>query len=771
MIPAALFALALPLQGAGATPLPQASPVWSIAPGGLVWNGEPYRPVGVRVSGDPKAIAEVRAQGANDLLVELPAGGDWRPALEALKGSRYMIAIGSATPMAVGRAVLPQSYRVEGVTGTAPISVALPGAESAFVAVALKRDASLVWSGTVPVVDGIATFTPKSSMTAAQVALIYPVGPSLKTEDLWEGLDAYRDGLVSRLRGMDREGLRGLVDPFGTTARASSGALDVVPTSPLFRMEFAEALSTKYRNMLSLMTAWGVQGSDLDSFEEAARLVPLWRESRGIGYVLDPQTGRTYRVEQKRSELWRDLTQTVAAARERRLARVLASMRRELRVPIIQEWTGWSPLTDSPRYGFDGVAFEAVGGGFARTVGAASRPLSALSRSRPGGLLIATDLDLGPTPTPEVASAALGDLETMGLGAAYLTRRTWEALGTSRPTLASPSGVRPLYFPENALNPALPQKLTGDQWWLPAPMPGGRIDLGPGFNAYRYEGPEGSGFALWSATAPQRVKLLSSTPKALRFLASDGTELDPKIEKDGVTLTLPALPVIVTGTDALPIPKAAIEAQEQEVLGFERLAAERKLDIGEELYPLTNLKALKDQDPAKASALLARVLRRVRIRYGDFVWIEAESAKTHSFGEVLEDFSASDDGAMALDAALAADAPNAINFTVAARAQGDVELWVAAKISPENLKRLSVRVNGQSLVVKGPPVGAYGAGYAWYPMGTTRLSGAQNEVAVQIRPRLHDPLAIDALLIARPGTVPDGVRVPSVELPPPPKGR
>lgn len=724
----------------------------------------------MRVSGDPKAIAEVRAQGANDLLVELPATGDWAPAIEALKGSRYMIAVGSTTPMAEGRAVLPQSYRIEGVTSSAPISVALPGAKSAFIVLALRRDASLVWSGTVPVVDGFATFTPRAASGADQVALVYPVGPSLKTEDLWEGLDAYRDGLVSRLRGIDRTGLRGLVDPFGAAPRASSGALDVVPTSPLFRMEFAEALATKYRNILSVMQAWALQGGDLDSFEEVARLVPLWREARGIGYVLDPETNRTYRVDQKRSTLWRDLTETVAAARERRLGRVLAAIRRETGVPVVQEWRGWSPLTDSPRYGFDGIAFPAVGGGLARTVSAASRPLSALQRSRPGGLLLATSLDLGPTPTLESATAALGDLETMGLGGAFVSRRTWDALGGKLPPLSAPASVRPLFFPENALNPAVPQRLAGDQWWLPAPIPGNRIELGPAFNAYRYEGPDGGGFALWSATTPQRVRLLSSTPKALRFLATDGSELDPKLEKDGVTVTLPAVPMIITGTSAFPVPKAALDAQETEVFGFEQLAVNRKLDIGEEFYPLTNLKELVERDPAGASALMARILRRVRIRYGDFIWLEAESSKAHSFGEVVEDFSASGENALALDAALAADAPNTISFNVPARTQGDVEVWVAARVSPENLARLSVRVNGQSLATKEAPVGTYGVEYAWYRMGVTRLSGQQNEISLQIRPRLHDPLVIDAILIARPGIIPDGVRVPAVELPVPPKG-
>lgn len=746
------------------------APVWTLGPSGLVWNGEPYRPSGVRVAGDPKAIAEVRAQGATDLLVELPATGDWTPALEALKGARYMIEIGSTTPMAEGRAILPQSYRIEGVSSSAPISVALPGAKSAFVALALRRDASLVWSGTVPVVDGFATFTPRAVSGADQVVLIYPVGPSLKTEDLWEGLDAYRDGLVSRLRSIDRTGLRGIVDPFGAAPRASGGDLDVVPTSPLFRMEFAEALETKYRNILAVMRAWRVQGGDLDTFEAVARLVPLWREARGIGYVLDPETGRTYRVDQKQSSIWRDLTETVAAARERRLARVLASLRREVAVPVVQEWRGWSPLTDSTTYGFDGVGFPAVGGGVAQTVAAAARPVSALQRSRPGGLLLATDLDLGAAPTAESATATIGDLETMGLSGLFVSRKLWDALGGKLPPLASPSTVRPLFFPENALNPAVPQRLGGDQWWLPAPIPGNRIDVGTGFNAYRYDSPEGGGFAIWSANVAQRVKLLSATPKALRFLASDGSDVDPKLDKDGVTITLPPVPVLITGTTAFPVPRPVIQAQQEEILGFERLAADRKLDIGEEFYKLGEMKAFIERDPAGASLTMAGVLRRVRIRYGDFVWIEAENSRAHTFGEVVEDFSASNNSALALDAALVADAPNTIGFTVPARVEGDADVWVSAKISPENRARMSVRVNGQSLASKEPGVSAYGAGYAWYRMGTTRLSGAANELSLQIRPRLHDPLAIDTILIARPGVIPDGVRVPSVALPPPKKG-
>ncbi len=759
------------------------SPAWSLAPGaGLVWAGVPYRPLGVRVPGDPGAIAAVRGEGAGDLLVDLPAAGDWKPALEALKGSRYLLALASTMPMADGYTVLPQSYRIEGVTASAPLSVPLPGARSAFVAVALRRDATLVWSGTVPVVDGVATFTPKTLKGSEHVVLVYPLGPSLRTPDLWEGLDAHRDALVAHLRDLAksdpdtaRSGLRGIVDPFGTAPSLAASGLDVVPISPLFRAEFASRLEDSYRNLLALQKAWALSGGDFDSFEDVARLVPLWREARGIGYVLDPQTGRTYRVEQKRSALWRDLANAVAASREKRLPRLLEAIRRETNVPIVQSWRGWSPVTESPAYGFDGLGFEAAASGVARTVEAASRPLSSLERSRPGGLLVATDLDLGTTPTPGAIETALGDLGGpggLGLGAAFVSRRTWDALGHKLPALPAPGGaIRPVFFPENALNPAVPQRLGGDQWWLPAPIAGNRLDLGPAFGAYRAEGPSGPAFALWATRTPGRVRLLTNEAKTLLFASTDGSPLDVRAEKGGVSLNLPATPVLISGATSLPVPEAAVAGFQLRLAGLERLALASKRDVSDETYPIRTVAAAIKADPAGAAAALAGSVRRLERRLGDFTWLEAEFSPKHTFGEAVVDFSASGDGALALDAAIPADAPNRIDFTIPARVPGDQDVWIGARVSAENLARLSVRVNGQILLSKSPPVGAYGAGYAWYRMGTTRLVGETNDVSLQIRPRLHDPLAVDAILFAPPGFVPDGVALPPVAAPPPPKGR
>ena len=771
MILAAALALLAPK-----LPLVQAQAPWTLSPGaGLVWKGEPYRPVGVRVTGDPAAIAAVRSEGATDLLVDLPAGGDWTPALDALKGARYLLSLDSTMPMADGTTVLPQSFRIEGVTTSAPLSVPLPGARSAFVAVALRRDATLIWSAQVPVVDGIATFTPKTLAGSEHVVLIYPQGPSLRTPDLWEGLDRHRDALVAHLRDLAHTesfaGLRGIVDPFGVSPRLASGGLDVVPNSPLFRAEFATRLEENYRNLLTLQRAWALSGGDFDSFEAVARLVPMWRDARGIGYVFDPETGRTYRADQRRSAIWRDLENAVAASRERRLPRLLEAVRRETNVPVVQTWLGWSPVTDSAAYPFDGIGFHAEGGGgVAAALDSAARPLSSLERSHPGGLLVATDLDLGPTPTLAEAETSLGDLNAFGLAAAFVPRRTWDALGHKLPLLPPANGpIRPVFFPENALNPALPQRLGGDQWWLPAPIGGNRIDLGPAFGAYRAEGPSGPTFALWTTTNAGRVKLLTREAKTIAFTATNGANLDVRQERDGVSLNLPATPVLITGATALPVPESAIAALQLRIDGLERLAAASKRDVSDETYALRNLTAIIKSDPATAATALAVSVRRLDRRLGEFTWLEAEYSPKHTFGEAVSDFSASGDGALALDAAIPADSPNRIDFTIPARTEAEQDVWIGARVSPENMQRLSVRVNGQVLLSKSPPVGAYGAGYAWYRMGTTRLVGEANEVSLQIRPRLHDPLAVDVVLFAPLGYTPNGVALPPVVTPPPPK--
>ncbi|MER3496975.1 MAG: hypothetical protein C4320_09600, partial [Armatimonadota bacterium] len=341
----------------------------------------------MRISGEPSAILDLRARGYQDFLVDLPTQGDWSPTLAVLAGARAILSVNSVAPMVEGYTVLPQSYRVEGITTSAPQTVALPGVRGCYVVIATRRDGALIWSGFADVKDGLATFTPKVITGADHVALLYPLGPSLRTEDLWEGMDRHRDALLSQLRRADRSSFRGILDPMGAVPVARDRTLDVIPTSAFFRAEVAEYLSGTYRNVLYALQSWALTANDVDSFETLARLVPLWNGTRGVDYLLDPETKKTYRVERRRSAIWRDLNVVVTQARERRTNRLLDALRRETGLPLVKSWQGWSADDEGNRLKYDGLAFIAAAGGVGEVTDSVARPLGTLLRRNSPGFL------------------------------------------------------------------------------------------------------------------------------------------------------------------------------------------------------------------------------------------------------------------------------------------------------------------------------------------------------------------------------------------------
>jgi hypothetical protein len=90
----------------------------------------------------------------------------------------------------------------------------------------------------------------------------------------------------------------------------------------------------------------------------------------------------------------------------------------------------------------------------------------------------------------------------------------------------------------------------------------------------------------------------------------------------------------------------------------------------------------------------------------------------------------------------------------------DVEIWMAAKIPKEERSEVRLIVGGEVFRLDEDPVSAYGAGFAWYHLGTTRVGGSNTNVRIEVKPKAGADLAIDAVLFYPGKFVPSGTRMP-----------
>lgn len=740
----------------------------------LIWGGSPYLPVGLRIDGSPAEVERAKAAGFQDVIVDLPAGGTgWDATLQALEKNqmRYLISISSLAPMAEGVAIEPAGYRITGISEPQKVSVKLPGATGALVVLVNKRDASVAKAVREKVLDGVLSLDVKPFASLEQVVLIYPRMRSLEQPDLWEALDEHRDRLLATLKTHPAgAGLRGILNPMGRLATWTKTDPQFVPTSPYFRYEFAAYLKEKYRgNLQTAQRAWSMTASDIDSFEAMARLAPLWSGgSRGIPQLWDTDSDKLYNCDYRHSLIWADIQDAIAITAARRAERLSAAIKSVLDVPIVQEWAGWAPAYETPNPPLDGIGMRPVGTSPSELLESGSRATSSILRWRKSGWLLASDVD--PGGGADVAaqlSAVLDDLTSMGA-------RGWFVRASSDPVLkalaaqgarssdASLAQYSPtaLFYPEVAFNPATPQLLPGGRWWLPSPADGNRIDLGDHYFAYRYQYLGQSFTALWSDFPSSRTKLKMVDGKNATFQSVDGSVMDPRLQRDGVQLTMGSIPIIIAGTSEIPIPDYAY----QELLAYSdqlfAAADAAMLDITQERYLFKDALSGFDRNPGGAYVAMRQAFESVDLRLGRFDWIEAEKAKANNFSEVAKNAGCSGGACLALATQLAAPPSGySAEYSVPVKTGADLEVWVAARIPADQRKNVTVTIGTQKFSLDVNPTNPYGQGFAWYKLGITKLAGTLSTLKVEVSGEAVD-MAFDAFLLYPGSFQPRGVKIP-----------
>lgn len=745
---------------------------WSVnAAKTLIWGGKPYLPVGIRVDGQPAGIHAAKAAGIQDLLVELPASGTgWDAAVKTLEENsmRYLIEVSSLAPMARGYAIEPQAYSISGITEARRIEATIPGASSVLTVLITKRDNNVERISRRTLENGKLSMDVRPLNDLDHVLLIYPEMRSTEQPDLWEAMDEHRDTIVTSLKNhAPGPGFRGLVNPLGRTFTLARNEMRFVPNNPYFRYELRTYLEKKYRNVDVAIRAWSLSANQFKTFDDLARLCPLWAGTKGIPQVWDPSNDLLVPVDMRRSAIWKDLRDVVASAGARRYQRLTAAIRQATDVPVVQEWSGWAPAYEGEAIAVDGVGARVVGQSPTQQIESASRAVSTIYRWKTPGWLLATEVDL--TSDPGQWQGLIDDLGALGM-------RGWfgrtsspdqmkllaaiaaaKANDTSLPAYAS----KAIYFPENALNPATAQRLPGGSWWLPTPQSGNRVDLGTQFAGYRLSDGANSFFAIWSTTQPVRVKLRTNKAKQLTFSAVDGTEVNPKNVKGGVEVTIGNVPLLVYGTDDIPVPEPAVQETIARFAALMKISEQRKLDFIEARYGFSDALSGLDVNPGGSFPMMRQWYWRLGAQFADYTWLEAEVSKDQNFSEVLDTPGSSSGRVLNLKSSLEAYAQAYYaNYTFLGRSDEELEVWVAAKVPAQTRQYVSLTVGGQLLTIQGEGLSAYGDGYQWYRLGTTRVVPGTNKIRLAVDAPQGADLAIDTILLY-PGTFrPNGIIPP-----------
>jgi len=757
----------------GALLVPQTAPNWGIDAGKrLIWAGEPFVPIGARITADPSAVEGASQAGVRDLLVEMPGGfSHWVPTLEALAKSpgTYMLQSNGMAPAGSGYIIEPESYRLIDVSGTTKLRATIPSAKHVLVVVASQRDGTVRSTTVVETPAGELDTTVNPNNPGEHVALIYPLVSDLRIPDAWAGLDDLRDTfLAESARWPKMPGLRGIVNPIGALPHFPDGTSRVVPTSKRFQIEFAESLRERYTSVPRLELAWTLPSGQIKTFEAAARLVPLWSERRGVPILWDPQTNLTYKVDRRQSTAWKDIQDSYLGSLRRRYSNVVNRFSEALGVPVFQDWNGWNGPYASESAQLTGLGIRLETGSYQSMLEGAARALSSMRRWNNPGVLIATDIGL-PTEgdANQTITTAIGASAELGVRGWYLRANSAEALkfvadlSNAKSSLLPSTNSLPQYllFPEAAHNPAFPMKIQPGLFWLPSPESGSRIDYGRLFSGYQYSGREGTFYALWSNGPKRKVKLMVPNPKEVKLKLASGPAITPKVNKDHLVFELGTEPVLITEAKDVPVPDEAATETMAEFAEIEKMIPKEMRTMVDEAVFFRQAAQSYKNSPSISFGQMRVQLRRLKRTAAPVNWIEGEQSRTSTFSDVQPVTGASGGEAMALLTRITpTDGFFRASWAIAPRREGLQNLWVSVKGS--GISDLIAETLDQELRATSLGVSPYGDGFAWYNFGKLNLPARQIELQLRVQAPFQGQLWIDALMIAPDGVTPSGIDIP-----------
>ncbi|GIV14594.1 MAG: hypothetical protein KatS3mg022_0029 [Armatimonadota bacterium] len=785
---------------------------WQITPAhSLQWDGQVYLPVGVWFTPqflradateadfqrDAQLLDALARAGVNDIYIvprdaatAIPAER-WQRIVDALESRnlRYGISLGEVgLPVAQGYVVAPASNRIANIAQSGVVVFRAPYADHALTFIVDTHDNSILSHSRVNVEQGVGRLPLQLQEGVLAVMVAYPHRPLVDAggfvPDVWEGYDAWRDGVLQTL-GKVRfgKGLRFFTDPLGrwTLPLEDDG---IVPSSEMFRLGFEAFLSRKYQTLENLMSAWALSERNLESFADAARQLPLWRGQKGIPQLLDLQTGNLRRVEAARCSYWKDINQYRREVLQEAADRMAAVLKRHIAdVPVLLSWQRFHPVYVSTQNqpGVDGLLVVTAEHGANLAIKSMAPAMGQATECvRPTWLLtsLTHDVRQGYADSQTLHSEAETLAQAGGRGwfwrvtestvdaTALQWLRSFQQSVLARAEWQQPSKV--LFFPLAALGICEVKRLPGDVWWLPSARPGSIVNVGQNYRAYQLSTLGGEQYVMWAVDRDRPTKFRLTEPRVLTAQLPDGTPVKIGGKGRNFSIKLPTVPVVFTNSGTL-FPVEAAEDAINELARLIKLGEARRTDVGTARFRWQQARDnLRAGQVYTAYLLASEALNELIQRLAQYLWMEAETADESNFDEVVEQPWAS--GGKLVRLQNFNDPPARgyfLRYRFAVKEEGNYTLWVACRPEGSSPLLWSIDDNAPQPPESSVLVGEYGEGFGWIRMGTVRLSPGFHNLELRVVNRAGEGVKpyvqwCDVVLLSAENIIPQGTTKPPV---------
>ncbi|MEN6519758.1 MAG: hypothetical protein ABFD46_01200 [Armatimonadota bacterium] len=793
----------------------------------LIWDGQPYIPVGgvfyssyICISqteenwqADIKSLETIKASGITDLLLKAIGPATWtKPAawqrlMDYLDANGFSYGIDLADgpkPPLNGYVIEPAKYRVADITKDTTFTFNMPDVVSALWMLCSADDGAVLASGGASVSGGKVRVDIKGRSDQSCVLLLYPEkefsnGGQPGVEDIWSGFDEFRDRLLAFVSGLKfGKGFRFFVDPL-TSKMDFIGELDnIVPDSSDYRLEFEAYLSKKYQTIGSLNTAWGLIGANMTSFQEAARMMPLWQGMRGVPEIFDRAKGQCYKIDTPRSRVWDDIHGFRDSSTQNYLNTAADLLKKHAAdVPVIYRASRMHRIfaNSRPRGGFDGLGVDCYGHGQNLVINTAGPVYSSAEESVCSMWFVVTStMDTAAkekaSPGYESRDAMFADLDSLGEigvkglfvnGLQILPGDIWknhslvlipEQLGWLKEFKDKfQGGQRAAFAPYVIYYPSVPvmgaetKRLGPGKWWLPSLRYGTGYKFGDMLAGYTI--PSQDGVCLFSrvGNTTATFPLQKEQKPAIVFPQDQSGILT--FNKKGFTVTLGDTPVLISGLEERQM--FPLEVVDKEMAKLGPLVARAKATDSRvpDAETATNRAkgVLKNGLPAVAYDIVHTFVEQIGVEIGTYSWIEGENTVSNSFNRVVPSLRASNGAYLSLDTKLPPPmSPYTASYVVGITKDALHDVWIAASGVEAGSAAISFSFDNEPWQQAACSVqGVSSPGFHWVRIGSVDLMKGTHMIQI----RLDSPdstgnykLDLDAIVICPGEFRPDGIVKP-----------
>lgn len=781
---------------------------WSINDGHtLLWDSNPYIPAGAvfvasslapgagdeAYKSDVTGLQSLKTKGITDIILKGPVAITAASPNALQKMTDYLDSNGFAYGIEMddgptvdlqGYLISPSSYRIEGPSDKTSYSFAWKGVDSALYVVISKLDNTVRSNGGAIIKDGKTVVTLSNPLRDGDILMVYPhkTYKAAEMADMWSGYDEYRDRLLAFFKGVKfGSGFRFFVEPFTSKMDFGGDMMDFLPDSSGFRLGLEAYLSRKYKHEGGVNSGWGMNET-LGSIEQAARLVPLWSEGRGAGFLYDRATASLFSVNPAlAAQVWRDIIDYRDSSSQEFMNSIAEALHKQVaNVPVIFKGSDYSRIFANPfSSGFDGLGAQVYGTGEApvdRVVG----PLYALAEesSKSTWFVVAG-----------TQASADGKTAYLGENALAATLDSYREIGCKgiflENLLANPEQIdwlksfkskvdkgwtdfkpQVISYPIEPATGAYVKRLARDTWWLPTLRRGTTTYIGDTLFAYTIMA-EGKSY-VWSGTGPQSVVMNTAGSGTPSVEYPAGVKVAGK--KGGMfTMNFDESPTVIRGIDfrqVFPRDTAQLEISRLAVLipvadkaGIDVRKARNQMDSANNV--------LKNGQSYVAYGIAQDALKDLEKAMGPDVWIEGEKSPANSFGNVTAAPGASSALALVLDTDEDAPmSPYTATYGFEAGTSASYEIWVAgsplAEASPVSYM---VDVAGWAPISPADvKAESYAPGLAWHKITVANLTPGPHTLTLRVDGRRTQDnryyFAIDAIVVSPRNFKPNGIVKP-----------